>query len=362
MEKSKEPLVSIVSSSYNFEKFIPYFMESILSQTYNNWELIVTDDYSSDRSFEILKSYEKNDRRVKVFKNDKNRHVCYTLNNSLKKATGKYICIVSCDDALLPEKIACDVEFMERNDDIGVLYGQLLLINENSEPQGVYGYFPLKDFKSAPLLREMFLMGNQCIAPGMFVRKDVVDKVGIFNPLLKMTQDYEYHIKLLFNTKPAFNFTPLTEYRRMSDNSNLSSYNVQTTINSELNETFFILNDYLKYIKKYSLLKEIFPEVSEFGPVDDFLIPYYIGRIAMSSKKSHLKAFGMQTIYEFMIDDDNTKYLEEKVGYMPKDFMNDLAYSKIFHNEINNEQKNKLFKKIKTKLFEIKVFIRNYKF
>ncbi len=362
MEKNKEPLVSIVSSSYNFERFIPYFLESILSQTYTNWELIITDDCSSDNSFEILKNYEKDDNRIKIFRNDKNKHVCYTLNNSLKKATGKYICIISCDDALLSEKIAHDVDFMEQNDDVGVLYGQLLLINEDNEPQGNYGHTPLKDFQSTALLREMFLAGNQCIAPGMFVRKSIVEMIGIFNPLLRMTQDYEYHIRLLFKTNPVFNFIPLTEYRRMSDNSNLSSYNVQTTINSELNETYFILKNYLENIKDYSLLKKIFPEVAEFGPQDDLLIPYYIGRIAMNAEKSHLKAFGMQTIYDFMINEDNVKYLEEKVGYTPKDFMYELANSRIFYNKINSEQKIKLFKKIKTKLFKIKVFIRNYKF
>lgn len=359
MEKNN-PLVSIVAPNFNFEKFIPYFMESILTQMYENWELIVTDDYSTDNSLDILKSYEKKDKRIKVFQNDKNRHVCHTLNNSLEKATGKYICIISCDDALMPDKIMHDVDFLEKNEEVGVLYGQLSLIDENNSLLGDYCYKPPKKFSSYELLRKMFFEGNQCVAPGMFIRKKLVDKVGLFNPLLKMTQDYDYHIKLLFNTEPAFNCTPLTKYRRMSDNSNLSSYNSQTTINSESNETFFILNNYLRYIKGHSLLVNIFPEVAKFGPADDRLVPYYLGIMAINSEKKHIKAFGIQTLYSFMMNGDNVRYLESKINYLPKDFMKLLSENRIFCNLIEKDEeiKKNIFRRIKTKLYKVKICIK----
>jgi|GEM_PF-2914394 len=360
MSNNNKPLVSIVSSCYNFEKFIPYFMESVLSQTHENWELIVTDDCSTDKSFEVLKSYEKKDKRIRIFQNDKNRHVCHTLNNSFRSAKGEYICIISCDDALMPEKIAHDIDFMEKNKETGVLYGQLLLMDENSVPRGKYCFEPLQEFNSARLLREMFLSGNQCPAPGMFMRRGLVDKIGFFNPLLKMTQDYEYHVRLLFNTEPAFNSVPLTKYRRMSDNSNLSSYSVQETLNSETNETFFILNNYSKRIMDYSLLVKIFPEVAEFGPADNLLVPYYLGRIALDSNKKHVKAFGIQTLYSFMMNEHNVHYLEEKTGYLPKDFMDVLSKNRTFCDSIEKENsiKRNVFRRIKTRLYKIKVYIK----
>ncbi|KKP67318.1 MAG: hypothetical protein UR66_C0017G0014 [Candidatus Moranbacteria bacterium GW2011_GWE1_35_17] len=360
MSKNNQPLVSIVSSNYNFEKFIPYFMESVLSQTYKNWELIVTDDCSTDKSFEILKSYEKKDKRIKILQNDKNRHVCHTLNNSFRSAKGEYVCIISCDDAFMPEKIVHDVDFMEKNKKIGVLYGQLFLMDESNTLHGKYCFESLQEFNSAGLLRRMFLLGNQCIAPGMFIRKEVVNKIGFLNPLLKMTQDYDYHVRLLFNTEPAFNNVPLTKYRRMSDNSNLSSYSVQTTINSEINETFFVLNNYLQNIKDYSLLSKIFPEVVEFGPADNYLIPYYLGRIAINSEKKHIKSFGIQTLYSFMLDDNNAKYLEDKTGYLIKDFMDVLSKNKIYCNLIEKEDKEKrnIYRRTKTKLYKIKLYIK----
>ncbi len=320
MENRKQPLVSIVATSYNFEKFIPYFIESVLSQTYTCWELIVTDDCSTDQSFSLLKMYANKDKRIRVFQNDKNRHVCHTVNCSLSKATGDYICVMSCDDAFFPEKLSHDVAFMEKNLDIGMLYGQLDQMDENNLFRGTYGYIPPKNFDRHFLLREMFLFGNKLVSPGLFVRKDIIDKVGSFHPLLRMTQDYEYHIRLLFHAQPAYSAESLTRYRRMSDNSNLSSL-TETTANTEHNETFFLLNSYLKYIKKYDVLKRIFPEVIKFGPEDDMLIPYYLGRLALQSEQYHVKAFGLQAMYNFMLDKENRTYLEERVNFLPKDFM-----------------------------------------
>lgn len=122
----------------------------------------------------------------------------------------------------------------------------------------LYFYLPPAPFDQESLLRKMYLEGNQCLAPGMFIRSDVLGLVGDFHPLLRMTQDYEYHIRVLSPTKPDFNPLPLTQYRRMSDNSNLSSTNRDSTVNSEYNEAFFVLRNYQRFIQSYSHLLQFF--------------------------------------------------------------------------------------------------------
>ncbi len=332
-----DPLVSIVATNYNFERFIPFFIESVLKQTYLNWELIVIDDCSVDSSFELLKEYERKDSRMKVLRNDRNRHTSYTTNQGIRRALGKYICLISCDDALLPEKLSNDVSFMETHSDIGVRYGQLQQIDEINHAQE-YSYLPPEPFNQVTLLRGMYLEGNKCLAPGMFFRHDIMSRVGEFHPLLRMTQDYDYHVRMLFQTKPAFNLYPLTQYRRMSDNSNLSSNHNKFTINSEKNETFFILYNYVKFIREYDFLRDIFPEVVEFGPKDNKLIPYYLGRIALTSPRSHVKAFGIKTLFDFMIDPENTKYLEQRVSFIPKDLMDIVASCDLYGSSKHSEE------------------------
>ncbi len=351
----KKPLVSIVASSYNFEKFIPYFIESVLRQTYPNWELIITDDCSTDRSMEVLKRYEAQDPRIRVFQNDKNRHVSHTLNNSLRNAHGEYLCLMSCDDVFLPEKLSHDVAYMEQHTDIGVLYGQLQQIDEYGSIQK-YSYVPPERFDQKALLRTMYLEGNACVSPGMFLRKSVADTVGYFHPLLRMTQDYEYHVRLLFVTKPAFNAVPLIQYRRMSDNTNLSSTDDERTINAEYNETFFILENYLKHIREYAVLKEVFPEVVRFGSEDNRSIPYYLGRLALTSPHSHVQAFGIETLFRFMSLNDNSRYLEQSIGFLPKDFMSLISRYHVYHS-LRYPSQYSVMKKIRKKMYRFVVRI-----
>ncbi len=330
-------------------------MESLLKQTYLNWELIVTDDCSYDKSIEVLRRYESQDTRVRVFENDRNRHVSHAINNCLKHVRGKYICFMSCDDAFFPEKLSSDVAYMERHQDIGVLYGQLQQINERNVFQN-YSYSPSHSFDQKTLLKEMYLEGNRCPSPGMFLKKSVVDKVGYFRSLLRMTQDYEYHVRVLFQVKPAFNDVPLTQYRRMSNNTNLSSTDDECTINSECNETFFILENYLKYIQKYDTLKNIFPEVIDFGSKDDRLIPYYLGRIAITSRHSYVQAFGIQTIFHFMLQRGNAEYLERVTGFLPKDLMNIMAQHHIYHS-LKYPQQYSFIKKLRKKIYRSARFL-----
>jgi glycosyltransferase involved in cell wall biosynthesis len=103
-QSTQEPLISICVPCYNHEKYIPYFMETLLKQDFKEWELIVTDDCSTDNSYSLLKSY-SSDRRIRIYKNDCNRHLCQTMNNSFSLARGKYICIMYTDDAFVDGKL-----------------------------------------------------------------------------------------------------------------------------------------------------------------------------------------------------------------------------------------------------------------
>ena len=85
------PLVSIITPSYNSEKFISQTINSILNQTYSNWELLITDDCSSDGTIKIINSYQSKDARIKLFKLNTNSGAAIARNNSINKSKGRYI-------------------------------------------------------------------------------------------------------------------------------------------------------------------------------------------------------------------------------------------------------------------------------
>ena len=115
MKNQKNPLVSVLMPNYNCEKYISEAIESILKQTYKNFEFIIIDDFSTDNSWKIIKKYSKKDKRIKCFRNEKNLQIVKTLNFGLTKCIGKYIARMDSDDISLKNRLKVQVEFLERN-------------------------------------------------------------------------------------------------------------------------------------------------------------------------------------------------------------------------------------------------------
>ena len=107
-----EPLVSIISPTYNDEDTIENTINSVLNQSYKNWEMIIVDDCSRDNTGYIVKQKAKEDERIKYIKLDKNSGASVARNVALKNAKGKYIAFLDCDDLWLEDKLKKQVNFM----------------------------------------------------------------------------------------------------------------------------------------------------------------------------------------------------------------------------------------------------------
>lgn len=108
--------VSIIMPNYNCEKFIEETINSVLAQTYDNWELLIVDDCSTDNSIEIIKRYCEKDERIRLFVQETNQGGAAARNRALREATGKWIAFLDSDDLWLPEKLEKQLDFMHEND------------------------------------------------------------------------------------------------------------------------------------------------------------------------------------------------------------------------------------------------------
>lgn len=108
-------LVSIITASYNSSCFIAKTIDSILSQTYQHWELLITDDASTDNTVSVIEMYAQYDSRIKVFKMNKNKGAGKCRNNSIEKAQGRFIAFCDSDDYWEPEKLEKQLSFMVQN-------------------------------------------------------------------------------------------------------------------------------------------------------------------------------------------------------------------------------------------------------
>lgn len=114
--KLNESLVSIIMPAFNAEKFIDSAVNSVMNQTYKNWELLIIDDCSKDDTYKIISKYASNDRRIIILENEVNSGAAISRNKGIDKATGKYIAFLDSDDVWFDSKLSKQISYMEKND------------------------------------------------------------------------------------------------------------------------------------------------------------------------------------------------------------------------------------------------------
>ena len=179
--------VTIIMPSYNSEKFIIESVESVLVQTYSNWELIIVDDCSPDDSNKIITKYVDNDSRIKLIKLQKNSGPAVARNTAIEAANGRYIAFLDSDDVWLPNKLETQINFMHDND-LAFTYSSYRLVGEDNEHLGV---FITKDKIS------YFDMLKTCSVGCLTAIYDT-EKIGKqYMPLILKRQDYGLWLKIL---------------------------------------------------------------------------------------------------------------------------------------------------------------------
>lgn len=166
------PKVSVIMGIYNTnnETMVKEAIDSILNQTYKNYEFIICDDGSTDGTYELIKKLTMNDDRVVLIKNEKNMGLAYTLNHCLEVAKGEYIARMDADDISVLDRLEKQVEFLDRNDEYAVVGSSAKLFDEN-------GQWGMRCPCEKPI-KESFLFGTCFIHPTVMIRRSVLDKVS----------------------------------------------------------------------------------------------------------------------------------------------------------------------------------------
>ena len=183
------PLVSVLMPVYNSARYLSATVESILTQTFSDLELIAVNDGSTDNSLAILEEYQQRDERVRIH-TQANQGIPTTRNKCLELATGKYIVWIDSDDIAVPQRIEKQVAFMENNPDIGACGTWLKTFG--APPHSVWRY-PT----DSASIRSTFIFNPPCAPASTIVRRTVVEQNRLqFNLDFKVAQDYEFLSRL----------------------------------------------------------------------------------------------------------------------------------------------------------------------
>lgn len=139
MEIINEPLVTVITPLFNAEKYISETIESVVKQSYKNWEMIIVDDCSTDKSRDLVKTFQQKDSRIRLIESDDNfGGPARPRNIGLQQAKGEYVAFLDADDVWLPEKLAKQVSFMKANPSVDICHTLANVIDEHSVEQGFF--------------------------------------------------------------------------------------------------------------------------------------------------------------------------------------------------------------------------------
>lgn len=243
------PKVSIIMPCYNSEKYIEKAIQSVLDQTYRNFELIIIDDDSTDKTWKIIEQYAKKDFRVICTKKDENeKGISKSMNKGIEMARGKYITRMDSDDIIIPEKIFRQVQFLDKNEEYGVCSVNIAMMDNlgNIYNENVY---PEQKVPS----EWTFLWTNPVPNAPCMYRASIIKDNNITFSDLKTAEDYDFLEKLITKTKVYMINLPLYYYR----------YNEKSTYNKNRKETF---KNSLKISEKYynEITKNKVPDYYKF--------------------------------------------------------------------------------------------------
>lgn len=316
------PTVSVIIPSYNHEKFIKECIQSVLDQTFQDFEIIITDDASTDRTVEAIKSFD--DKRIKLFTSHKNQGASIATNNCISQSSGKYIAMLSSDDTWYPEKLEIQVQYLEQHPEIGAVFGKADWIGESGQPikDKTFPYmdvFNAKNRSRFEWLRYFFYHGNCLCHPCSMVRRECYDEIGMLNPAFANLPDFDLWVRLCLLHEIWILDHKLIQFRRINDETNVSSDSNKSRVRNRF-EHRHILNEYLQITNPDEFLL-IFPSAVNYGNVTAETIPFILGQLAIKSGTDFMVLWGLDLIYTLLQDQKTARILEQDFNFTHRDFI-----------------------------------------
>jgi glycosyltransferase involved in cell wall biosynthesis len=203
------PKVSVIIPVYNGEKYIAQAVNSVLNQTYRDFELIVVDDGSTDRTAEILESY--GDKITYIYQDNRERSAA--RNKGICSCSGEYLAFLDADDMWLPHKLKQQVQLLDLSPETGLVHGIAFFINESGRRIHQNGKQTIGSFESGNEVYKSLLFENIIASPTVMVRRACFDKVGLFDESMTYTEDWDMWLRIAIHYRVDITRRPLAYYR-----------------------------------------------------------------------------------------------------------------------------------------------------
>lgn len=324
--------ISVIITSYNYSRFLRECIDSVLNQTYKEFELIIVDDCSTDNSWEIICEYKERYPEIITIRHDYNWRANIVADTVRKYATGEYIALQNSDDVWELDKLEKQVLAMEDNPGCVAVFTNARAIddcgNDYKEASGFYyNLFNVKNRSRHEWLRHFFYEGNCLCHPSVLIKKSVYESDDFFNKSLRQVPDFLKWIQVCKKHEIYVLPDALVKFRIHASGENVSGRTSEKQIRSSI-ELNLILDEYLDLEQEDFLL--VFPEAKKFCEYS-YIPEYAFGRICtQDAMMPYTKIYGIYLLYHVLKDKDKAKLIKKEYGFSPVDLANLTGKNDIF--------------------------------
>lgn len=242
------PLVSIGIPTYNGAKYLRESVESVLAQTFTDFEIVLIDDLSNDNTWLIAEEYARKDPRVSAVRNDRRLGLVANFNRCIELTKGRYVCVWHQDDVMMPQNIEKKVALLEANSQVGFVHSNVLMIDRQGQVLGEHWELDSRqDYVCAG--REFFLKmiqpdKNYVCCPAVLARRECYEKFGNFRPELFFACDLELWMRFSLYYDVGCLAEPLIRFRRHMASESYRIEGTRPEIEQELLAKRLVLTDH----------------------------------------------------------------------------------------------------------------------
>jgi glycosyltransferase involved in cell wall biosynthesis len=293
------PLLSVVIASYNHAAFIGDGIRSILEQSFQDFEILITDDASQDNSATVIRQF--SDPRINLEVFPQNRGFSAALNAAIRRSRGQLVSVLGSDDYFLPGTFAKQIEFLRARPDIAAVFGMPKLVNESGLPvDGGYREFTNPFHGGTPSrkdwLRYFFVRGNCLCHPTVMIRRAAHNELGLYDPRFINLTDFDMWVRLCMMHEIHVMPDELTARRVLDKNRNLSAPRSDTILRCS-----FETSQILKHYRTMSpdLAREVFADDLRTLRIDtNHTFGVWLAELALHSRQSSYLLFGLETMFD----------------------------------------------------------------
>jgi glycosyltransferase involved in cell wall biosynthesis len=315
--------VSVILTSYNHAKYLKEAIDSVLNQTFSDFELIIWDDASTDASWQIITSY--SDSRIKSFRNNVQKRAVFGVNKAISEiAIGEYIAMHHSDDVWEPKKLEKQLAFLESRPEVGAVFTNAFVITENGALLGnrAHAYYKIFDQPNRTRyewLNHFFCHGNALCHPSVLIRKICYADGEPYRSGLGLLADLDMWIRVCLQYDIYVLPEKLVRYRVRANGTNAST-DPTTRIRRPF-EFLQVLDNYRQIASEDELIK-VFPTAQQYVRPEGCDLGFALGMTALELRPYKVtELFGLTLLFDALNDPGRARLIEDLYGFTNKDFV-----------------------------------------